>query len=95
MVPEVRTLPADDGCRGDLCCVQTGAAVSSAKPCPFCGSTRIDTKEGSTFRWRLAYCVDCEATSGEVRVTSKDSPQARDAALAEWNRRITEWEDRV
>ena len=70
------------------------SATGSAKPCPFCGSTRIETKEGSTFRWRLAYCVDCEATSGEVRVAKQDEQAAADA-MKEWNRRITEWEDRI
>lgn len=58
------------------------------KPCPFCGSTQIETREGSTFRWRLAYCVDCEATAGEVRVNKQDSWQAANDAVKEWNRRL-------
>jgi len=58
------------------------------KPCPFCGSTRIETREGSTFRWRLAYCADCEAASGEVRVQDQGSWQAANAAVNEWNTRL-------
>jgi len=56
-------------------------------PCPFCGHTLIETREGSTFRWRLAYCPNCEACAGEVRVLKQDTEQAHDQAIAAWNER--------
>jgi Lar family restriction alleviation protein len=41
--------------------------VSELLPCPFCGSTDIVVREGSTFRWRIAICNECDATCGEIR----------------------------
>lgn len=63
-------------------------------PCPFCGSTNFDVRDGSTFRWRVPYCVDCEATASEVRIQTSGEgtkeeweAQARGAAIEEWNTR--------
>lgn len=63
-------------------------------PCPFCGSTLFRVCEGSTFRWRVATCVDCGAQAGEVRVQTlgegtRDEWEeaAEEAAIKEWNRR--------
>jgi len=63
-------------------------------PCPFCGSTNFDVRDGSTFRWRSPYCVDCEATASEVRIQTLGEgtkeeweAQARTKAIEEWNRR--------
>lgn len=61
-------------------------------PCPWCGSTNVAVREGSTFRWRLAEC-ECGATCGEVRhaTLAKDQAQAElDStadAMAAWNAR--------
>ena len=56
--------------------------MSEIKPCPFCGSTSISIQEGSTFRWMLACCNDCDAKSGEIRVDTlnnrrADAPQCK------------------
>ena len=65
----------------------------TTKPCPFCGCTEINVIEGSTFRWVLATCNDCGASSGEVRkdTLSLDrmvaEQEARKDAITEWNRR--------
>lgn len=63
-------------------------------PCPFCGGAWITVVDGSTFRWRQAYCEQCEAKGPEVRIQtlgdgSKEQweEQARKDAIAEWNRR--------
>ena len=57
-------------------------------PCPFCGGTRIETREGSTYRWWQAYCVDCEASAGEVRADPmRFLKHADDLAMAAWNER--------
>jgi Lar family restriction alleviation protein len=65
------------------------------KPCPFCGGNKISTRQGSTFRWRLAQCDECGATSGEVRrggdlgdLTDEEweAPAVADA-LKRWNER--------
>ncbi len=64
------------------------------KPCPFCGGTEITTYEGSSFRWRFAFCNTCGAQSGEVCVQTlgEGTPEEWEAAaisdaLAEWNKR--------
>lgn len=64
------------------------------KPCPFCGSTDIGAKVGSTFRWWFAYCGSCGAQAGEVRrqtlgegTNEEWDAAARIAALMEWNMR--------
>ena len=64
------------------------------KPCPFCGETNVIFREGSTFRWWLAECGECGATSSEVRRQSAGDganeewdAAARVDALREWNTR--------
>lgn len=63
-------------------------------PCPFCGGTKIETQEGSTFRWWYASCGECGAQAGEIRrqtlgegTNEEWDAQARADALAAWNRR--------
>lgn len=63
-----------------------------ALPCPFCGSTSIDVMNGSTFRWRFAYCMACGAQAGEVRAQTlgEGTPEAWEIAakiraIEEWN----------
>ena len=65
------------------------------KPCPFCGGTNIEVVEGSTFRWRIARCLECGAQAGEIRIQtmgdgSKEEWEAKGYAdaIAEWNTRI-------
>lgn len=60
------------------------------KPCPFCGGTTIEVREGSTFRWRYATCLECGAQAGEVRhnTLAEDQNQARLDSIA---RAIDEW----
>ena len=70
------------------------ATILRPKPCPFCGSDNVDTREGSTFRWMLAECGECGATGPEIRVQTlgDGTPDAwrynaqRDA-LIEWDKR--------
>lgn len=66
-------------------------------PCPFCGSVKIEVMGGSTFRWRKAECLECGATSGEIRAQTMGQgtrdeweAQAKIDALAEWNSRHKE-----
>ena len=68
--------------------------MSDVKPCPFCGSTSVSTREGTTFRWWLAECNECGATAGEARrqtlgegTNEEWDNQARADALERWNRR--------
>jgi len=59
-------------------------------PCPFCGSDEVAVREGTTFRWRIAECSSCGATSGETRAKTIGEPdrEGDDArAIDEWNRR--------
>ncbi len=62
-------------------------------PCPFCGHTGLDFREGSTFRWLAYSCAGCGIGS-EVRVqtigngiTREWYEQAKVNAVEEWNRR--------
>lgn len=64
------------------------------KPCPFCGSEKVDVVEGSTFRWRAATCADCGAIGPEVRVQTHGTGtreewenKAHSDAVAAWNER--------
>ena len=64
------------------------------KRCPFCGCVDVGVREGSTFRWRVAYCLNCDAQTGEVRAQTlgdgtKDEweVQACKDAIEEWNKR--------
>jgi Lar family restriction alleviation protein len=74
-----------------------GIGMSELKPCPFCGGTNIETEQGSTFRWEVAYCIDCDAHAGEVRKDTLNDDvdvaeqQAALDAVAEWNRRSSPW----
>lgn len=69
------------------------------KPCPFCGETDVLIGEGSTFRWRVARCGNCDAQTGDVRipVIGKDYLEQwerviKNLAMAEWNTRATQQE---
>ena len=69
--------------------------MSAPKPCPFCGSAKITTREGSTFRWVYAACVECGAQSGEVRMDTLGNRtleqrriEADIKAMAEWDKRV-------
>jgi hypothetical protein len=64
------------------------------KPCPFCGGRQVDAQEGSSFRWMVAFCCNCGATCGEVRVQTLGEgtreqwiSAARIRAIEEWNTR--------
>lgn len=64
-------------------------------PCPFCGGTSVRTMDGSTFRWRVAYCCNCGAQAGEVRIQTLGN-----GTKAQWNERaeadaIEEWNKRA
>jgi Lar family restriction alleviation protein len=70
--------------------------MTELKPCPFCGSTKVDIVDGSTFRWAAAECSECGARAGEVRIPSYDKgtyeariEKARQDAIEEWNTRAT------
>lgn len=67
----------------------------NVKPCPFCGGDKISVREGSTFRWWLAQCNECGATSGEVRrqtlgegTNEEWDAQAMADAFERWNERV-------
>ena len=69
-------------------------------PCPFCGADDIRFREGSTFRWIVAYCISCDAQAGEVRrnmlqLESESQAQAEADATVEWNKRAyrLSWQD--
>lgn len=62
--------------------------------CPFCGSLEVSTREGDTFRWRVAYCGECGAIGPEVRMQTVGPEsmverviKADRDAIAEWNKR--------
>jgi Lar family restriction alleviation protein len=68
--------------------------MTEPKPCPFCGSTKVEIVDGSSFRWVAAECSECGARSGEVRIPSyaNGTPDERiakatQAAIEEWNTR--------
>lgn len=70
------------------------AAFEALKPCPFCGHVGLDFSEGSTFRWIVASCGGCGATTGETRIQTIGEgtcdewmDQAKRDAIAAWNRR--------
>ena len=76
--------------------MNAGPVVSdfTAKPYPFCGGIGIAIRDGSTFRWVVAECIECGATCGEVRVQTMGdgSPeewmaQAERAAVEAWDKR--------
>ena len=55
-------------------------------PCPFCDSANLAAHEGTTFRWVVIQCNDCEASCGEVRAYN-DYTLANPDAIAAWNTR--------
>lgn len=64
------------------------------KSCPFCGYSGVNVVEGSTFRWRVAQCNECEARAGEIRIQTTGpgtreewEQEARIQAIKEWNTR--------
>lgn len=72
----------------------TSAKRTEPLPCPFCASTDIDVRTGSTFRWRYVQCMGCGAHAGEIRIqtlgdgTSVEwETDAREKAIAAWNER--------
>ena len=52
------------------------------KPCPFCGESNVSVIDGSTFRWRLAQCNCCGASTG-----FNDQPLVRSCSTATRSRR--------
>lgn len=75
---------------------QEAAEREALLPCPFCGHVGLDFTEGSTFRWRIAQCAGCGATTGEERIQTtgegtKEEWEAvcRARLIAAWNRRAT------
>ena len=68
--------------------------MADIKPCPFCGHVGLEFSQGSTFRWIVASCGGCGATTGETRIQTlgqgtKDEwmAHAQADAVAQWNRR--------
>lgn len=68
--------------------------MADIKPCPFCGHAGLEFSEGSTFRWIVASCGGCGATTGETRIQTlgqgtKDEwmAHAQTDATEQWNRR--------
>jgi len=64
------------------------ARLPELLPCPFCGGTKIDLSEGTTFRWRYIGCGECGAQM-EFHSDNRFEPTDEtwhDAAEA-WNRR--------
>lgn len=66
----------------------------TAKPCPFCGSTKVQVEDGDTFRWRMTVCQECGAQGPEVRCQTTGEgnmhdwdADARVRAIEEWNKR--------
>jgi Lar family restriction alleviation protein len=55
------------------------SAATENKPCPFCGESGVIVVEGSTFRWLVAVCGNCDAKAPEARTEQ--------AALDSWNER--------
>ena len=67
--------------------------MNAIKPCPFCGHTGLDFKEGSSIRWAAFACSNCGIGS-EVRMqTLGDGTlkawrvQAERDAVEWWNTR--------
>lgn len=62
--------------------------MSTTKPCPFCGRSRVEVVEGS-YKYRKAECMKCGACAGEVRMLDRDDAEehAEAEALKRWNKR--------
>lgn len=72
----------------------TTAAALLPAPCPFCGGTKLDVCEASTFRWRTAFCLECGAVGPEIRIQTTGEgtraeweATARAEAIVEWSKR--------
>lgn len=70
--------------------------MADIKPCPFCGHVGLDFSVGSTYRWRVAECSGCGATTGEERIQTlgDGDPEAweenaKQRLIAAWNRRTS------
>lgn len=74
---------------------QAEKGVDVLLPCPFCGSSEgIEIHEGSTFRWRIGYCLGCGASAGEIRHNTLATNQVE--AEAESHIRVREaWNTRA
>ncbi|RQV52075.1 Lar family restriction alleviation protein [Burkholderia cenocepacia] len=55
-------------------------ALTSLKPCPFCGGTNCTVSVRTVGKWKFVYCPDClaEGPADDLEVV----------AVAEWNRRV-------
>lgn len=73
---------------------ETNPTSIAPLPCPFCGSTSVSVKEGSTFRWRIAYCNECDAQAGEIRAQTSGEGHPNDWEAAAIDRAIAEWNKR-
>lgn len=65
--------------------------AASPLPCPFCGHVGVNVHEGSTYRWAVAECHNCEAKCGEARRSTAGAIDEtdREKAIAGWNTRAT------
>lgn len=67
---------------------ETQATDPAPLPCPFCGcADGLSFEDGSNYRWGLATCVGCGATTGEVRRAYPDDGAWHADAIKEWNTR--------
>lgn len=71
-------------------CVDMSNSQAAVKPCPFCGSDKIEQEAGDESVYYR--CRACEGKSGRVYFTeaereSDDFDVSEAAALAAWNRR--------
>lgn len=62
-----------------------------AKPCPFCGSHRGEIVHGTTYRWRVYRCSECDTRGPEIaRIdiwTDEGIAACKAEAIAAWNER--------
>ena len=73
--------------------VEAKDAYGNILPCPFCGETGLDFREGTSFRWLAYSCSECGIGS-ETRVQTMGEgtndewlAQAKADAVASWNKR--------
>ena len=69
--------------------------MSDIKPCPFCGHVGVTIEVGSTFRWRVAECKNCQARCGEVHLQFSRDGTPREWELKTVNDVVNEWNKRV
>ena len=65
------------------------------KPCPFCGGLSVSVHQGSAYRWRVASCGECGASSGEVRVQTTGEGTPDEWRLAADVKAIDAWNERA